>query len=264
MVVAVIDKSFGVKLKWRRPTQQRVTNVSCVSTLAHPDASFQAGIAQGINPGGDRSIESKAFDVLKSLRSYRAAGPLVRSEFVGFAAAVDNFVECGNKLRAPDGRMKRSQKNSVIAARGATCDGSGSIATDSVCDEPFAGGRSGKIVAEGTIESDHVFCDSCHGARCLLVRLGITHRSALGVLRRDRSSRSDGSRRVRRRCHHGSIRGTEPGHASTGRSGIARCHRRRGAGHPCLAGKCGRAVLKFLKRPAKDQCPYPCGRGMEL
>src|SRR5256885_10269296 len=167
MKIAIIDKHFRVKLNWRNGVEQCVTNVSGVFTLTHPDAFFEARVAHRINPSWNCSIEMKAFDVLKSLRSDRAASPFVRGKFVECASVIDSFVQRCDELGARDGRLQRGEKNAVIMARGASGDSAGSVAANCACHEPFTGGSRGKIVANAAIESDDRFCYGCH-ACCLL------------------------------------------------------------------------------------------------
>ena len=69
--------------------------------------------------------------------------------------------------------------------------------------------------------------------------------------RRSRSTRSGGSRRGRRRCRHGSTRGTAAGRANAGRSGTSRCPPNTGR-RPCSS-----SVKVRMSRPAISSATSP-------
>ena len=51
---------------------------------------------------------------------------------------MSDFVDCRDELRAAYGRLQRSDEQSVVAARLASCNRTRGIAADPVGDEPFA------------------------------------------------------------------------------------------------------------------------------
>src|SRR5260370_25616570 len=81
----------------------------------------------------------------------------------------------------------------------------------------------------------------------------VIHRSARGVSRRDRSSRSDGWRRYRRHCRRENIRRKEASRASGDRSGKSLPRQRQGAGRFYRAKRYARDGVKFPQPLARDR-----------
>src|ERR1051326_1687575 len=76
------------------------------------------------------------------------------SEFKGFFAKANYFVEASDEKGASDGRMKRGEKQAVVTASGGAGDGSRSETTNAVGDEPFTLLGGGEVLANFRTKRD--------------------------------------------------------------------------------------------------------------
>src|ERR1700674_3057227 len=104
----------------------------------------------------------KIFDEEKPLGIDRAAGPAVRGERIVHPRVVNDFVDGGDEFGAANRRLKGRDKQTVIAARLASGNGAGRIATDAVGNEPFA--RFGRVQIAADLTAKLNFCLIRHRA----------------------------------------------------------------------------------------------------
>jgi hypothetical protein len=127
MKVAVVDEGFQLDIDGTTRAKKRVLDVRGVLALAHPDAFFEESIGEGVSPGGHAAFEIKTFEVSETFRIDSPTGPAMRCERKISARVVDDFVKRRDQLRAADRRLKRSDQQTVIAAREAASDGTGGV-----------------------------------------------------------------------------------------------------------------------------------------
>jgi hypothetical protein len=74
----------------------------------------------------------------------------MRSERKIRSGVADKFIEVGDKLRAAHRRLQSSDQQTVVAARVAPRNCSGSVSADAVGDEPLTRFRGGEVSADFT------------------------------------------------------------------------------------------------------------------
>ena len=137
MKVAIVHKRLDRDTKGTAGSEQRVSNVSGVLSLAHPNALFEQGVGEHESPNRRRALQTETFDIQITLGINGATRPAICCERVLGAVIAGHLVQFRDHLRSSNRGLERRDQKAMIAARQIAADRSRGVSPDAVGDKPF-------------------------------------------------------------------------------------------------------------------------------
>ena len=164
VVVPVVDQQAGGEAQGpAHRLGQAPGHVGGVGAVFHPDALFQADVADGVDPHRHAAFQAEGFDVDVAPGLDGAAGPAVDVEGVVALAVDQGGVGLGQHQAAAQGRVHRRHQQAVVAAGEGAGHGAGGVGAQAVGQPPFPALGLLQIAADVAAEADEIGQIRRHG-----------------------------------------------------------------------------------------------------